>query len=97
MITGTQIRSARAALRWSIQELADRAGVGARTIKRFEAVDGMPASRSSTLLESKWLSNPPASNSSARRPIGQGFGLFCLAERPNETRSQSGLRPQIRP
>ncbi len=53
MITGTQIRSARAALRWSIQELADRSGVGARTIKRFEAFDGMPASRSSTLLELK--------------------------------------------
>jgi transcriptional regulator with XRE-family HTH domain len=53
MITGIQIRSARAALRWSIQELADRSGVGARTIKRFEAADGIPASRSSTLQELK--------------------------------------------
>jgi DNA-binding Xre family transcriptional regulator len=51
MITGTQIRSARAALRWSVQELADRAGISIQTIKRFEVVDGVPASRSSTLLD----------------------------------------------
>ena len=53
MITGAQIRSARAALRWSIAELADKSGVGVRTIKRFEAVDGIPASRTSTLIELK--------------------------------------------
>jgi transcriptional regulator with XRE-family HTH domain len=49
MITGTQIRSARAALRWTIEELAERSGLGVRTIKRFEAFDGLPASRTSTL------------------------------------------------
>jgi transcriptional regulator with XRE-family HTH domain len=53
MISGCQIRSARAALRWSTQELAEKSGVGARTIKRFEAFDGMPPSRSSTLMELK--------------------------------------------
>jgi transcriptional regulator with XRE-family HTH domain len=53
MITGAQIRSARAALRWSIAELADKSGVAVRTIKRFEAVDGIPASRTSTLIELK--------------------------------------------
>ncbi len=53
MITGTQIRSARAALRWSVQELADRAGVSIQTIKRFEVADGIPASRSATLLDIK--------------------------------------------
>jgi transcriptional regulator with XRE-family HTH domain len=50
MITGMQIRSARTALRWTTQDLADRSGVTARTIKRFEAVDDVPPSRSSTLL-----------------------------------------------
>jgi transcriptional regulator with XRE-family HTH domain len=53
MVTGSQIRSARAALRWSVEELANRSGVGARTIKRFETSDGIPASRSQTLLELK--------------------------------------------
>jgi len=50
MITGSQIRAARAMLRWSASELASRAGVGAQTIIRFEAVDTVPPSRSSTLL-----------------------------------------------
>ena len=53
MITGTQIRSARNALRWTSEQLAKRAGVTARTIKRFEAVDAVPPSRSSTLLDVK--------------------------------------------
>ncbi len=50
MITGLQIRSARAALRISAVELASRAGVGEQTIKRFESSDGVPPSRSATLL-----------------------------------------------
>jgi transcriptional regulator with XRE-family HTH domain len=53
MITGGQIRAARAVLRWSTQKLADKSGVGARTIKRFETFDGIPPSRSSNLLELK--------------------------------------------
>ena len=53
MITGIQIRSARNALRWTTEQLAKKAGVTARTIKRFEAVDDVPPSRSSTLLDVK--------------------------------------------
>ncbi len=51
MLNGCQIRAARALLRWSAQDLAKRAGVGIQTIKRFEAFDGLPPSRSSTLLD----------------------------------------------
>jgi len=51
MILGMQIRAARAALGWSIEETAERAGVSARTIKRFEAFEGVPPSRSSTLYD----------------------------------------------
>jgi transcriptional regulator with XRE-family HTH domain len=53
MISGMQIRSARAALRWTIEELAEKSGLGLRTIKRFEAVDGVPPSRTHTLIEIK--------------------------------------------
>ncbi len=53
MITGAQLRTARAALRWSVQDLADRSGVSIQTIKRFEASDGVPPSRYSTLLSLK--------------------------------------------
>jgi ribosome-binding protein aMBF1 (putative translation factor) len=53
MITGDQIRAARAALRWSVQELALKAGVSTQTIKRFEVVEGIPQSRTQTLLDVK--------------------------------------------
>ena len=53
MITGAQIRAARNALRWTTEKLAKTAGVTGRTIKRFEAVDDVPPSRSSTLLDVK--------------------------------------------
>jgi ribosome-binding protein aMBF1 (putative translation factor) len=53
MITGSQIRAARSALKWSIEDLSHRSEVGVRTIKRFEAVNGIPPSRSSTLNDVK--------------------------------------------
>ena len=51
LITGSQIRAARAALRWTTEELARNGGLASRTIKRFEQEDGVPSSRSSTLIE----------------------------------------------
>jgi transcriptional regulator with XRE-family HTH domain len=48
MITGWQIRAARAALDWSAQTLAERSGVGRRTIMRLEASDDLPSSRTTT-------------------------------------------------
>lgn len=36
MITSEQVRMARAALRWSVAELARRAGVASKTIIRYE-------------------------------------------------------------
>jgi hypothetical protein len=53
MITGVQIRSARAAVAWSIEQLAQKSGVSGRTIKRYEAFDGLPPSRTSSLMDIK--------------------------------------------
>lgn len=53
MLTGAQIRAARAALGWSTNVLAEKAGVASKTISRFEEVNGIPPSRSATLLEVK--------------------------------------------
>lgn len=44
MLSGAQIRMARGALRWSVQELAEASGVSASTIKRMELQDGPPVS-----------------------------------------------------
>lgn len=49
MITGAQIRAARALLRWSGEEISRRSGVSLPTIKRLEQYDGVPPSRSQTL------------------------------------------------
>ena len=43
MITGGQIRAARAFLRWSADELARRANVGSQTVRRAEREDGIPS------------------------------------------------------
>jgi ribosome-binding protein aMBF1 (putative translation factor) len=39
-LTGAQIRSARALLRWSAQDLARHSSLGVNTIRRAEAADG---------------------------------------------------------
>jgi transcriptional regulator with XRE-family HTH domain len=53
MITGVQIRAARAAVGWSIEQLAEMSGVSARTIKRYEALEGIPPSRTTSLIDVK--------------------------------------------
>ncbi len=53
MITGVQIRAARAAVGWSIEQLAKMSGVSGRTIKRYEALEGIPASRTTSLIDIK--------------------------------------------
>jgi hypothetical protein len=43
MISGAQVRAARAFLRWSAAELAKRAKLALSTVQLIEAVDGSPA------------------------------------------------------
>jgi transcriptional regulator with XRE-family HTH domain len=50
LITGLQIRMARAALRWSAQQLADKCGFSYATIQRAESVDDMPAMTAKNLV-----------------------------------------------
>ena len=38
-LTGAQVRMARAFLRWSVAELAEKANVGISTVQRIEAAD----------------------------------------------------------
>lgn len=45
MISGQQIRAARALLGLSAAELAKRSGVSHRTLQRFESQEGIPDSR----------------------------------------------------
>jgi transcriptional regulator with XRE-family HTH domain len=47
--TSEQLRAARSAIGWTVRELAKRSGVGEATIKRYEAVSGVPKSRKGNL------------------------------------------------
>ena len=51
MITGMQIRAARAALRWPLREMAEKSGVSRRTIQRLEFYNGVPPSHTSNLYD----------------------------------------------
>ena len=53
MISGAQIRAARALLGLSATDLAERAGVGWATVQRFESAEGLPQGRSGTLQRIK--------------------------------------------
>ena len=52
MITGMQVRAAKALLNWSGNELAAKAGVGLSTIRRIEACDGLLESASIKVIQS---------------------------------------------
>lgn len=49
MIASEQIRAARALLRLSVVDLSLRSGVGVATIKRLEAMDGLPSANIRTI------------------------------------------------
>lgn len=51
MITPHQIRMARAGLRWTIDDLSQKADVGSRTIKRLESADEIVSANLSTLTK----------------------------------------------
>ena len=53
LITSSQIRAARALIRWSSDDLSKRSGVGVATIKRIEVMPGVPSGQIRTLLAIK--------------------------------------------
>ena len=53
MISGAQIKAARGLLGLSSREFAEFANVSWATVKRFEECDGIPPSRSGTLVRVK--------------------------------------------
>lgn len=50
-LTGLQIRMARAALRWSLQDLADKAGIHWATVQRMESDDGIPGASAKSVAK----------------------------------------------
>jgi transcriptional regulator with XRE-family HTH domain len=53
MLTSDQIRAARALVRWSARELAEKADLSLPTIQRLEAAEGVPSTTVQTLMSIK--------------------------------------------
>ena len=53
MISGSQIRAARALLRWSGKQLASASGVSWPTIQRMEAAFGLPSGLAKNIMAIK--------------------------------------------
>lgn len=53
MFTSAQLRAARAMLKWSLDVLSEKSGLGTTTLKRLEGADGMPNGNLSTFNKLK--------------------------------------------
>jgi hypothetical protein len=53
MLTGTQVRSARHAIKWTVLELATAANISVSTVKRIEVADGLPSTSVQNLMSIK--------------------------------------------
>ena len=51
MISGLQIRAARAILSWTASEVAEKTGLRRETVQRLEKYDDIPPSRTQSLVE----------------------------------------------
>ena len=49
MIIGEQIRAARAMLKWTADDLAQKSEIGVSTIRRLEAMNGIPTGQARIL------------------------------------------------
>jgi hypothetical protein len=53
LLSSSQIRAARALLRWSANDLSQASGVGTATLQRMEVMEGVPSGQVRTLLAIK--------------------------------------------
>ena len=53
MLSSSQIKAARALLGWSGTDLADKSGVGKKTLRHYELQEGIPSANTSVLMSIK--------------------------------------------
>jgi len=53
VLSSSQIRAARALLGWSGSVLSEKSGVSLKTLRRYEAQEGVPAANTSVLMTIK--------------------------------------------
>ena len=96
MITGYQIRGARVMLRWSAEKTAERAGVTKKTIERLEQHEGIPPSRSQTLIALQKAFEAAGVEFVGTAEEGPGVRLWAPKARDGRP-SRSTALPRYRP
>ncbi|WP_093973625.1 helix-turn-helix domain-containing protein [Boseongicola aestuarii] len=82
MITGLQIRCARAAIKLSIESLAEMSGVSSRTIKRMEAYDGQPSSTRANISAVKTCLESAGIEFIGTPDDGPGVRIYTASPKP---------------
>src|SRR4051812_3293010 len=76
-ITGAQVRAGRAFLKWSVADLAERAGVGTSTVKAIEAAEDAPATIQDAL---QWRTDARALSIQAIAKALRAAGVTFLSD-----------------
>jgi transcriptional regulator with XRE-family HTH domain len=95
MITGSQIRAARALVKFTAQDLAEKAGVGLMTVRRSEASDNdTPNINKPNLVAIKNTLEASASRSSEAVPLSRHHITYRLLTGPSPSLTLSPPQPQ---
>ena len=85
MISGLQIRAARASLRWTLARLTKESGVSIQTLVRLEQSEGIPPSRSTTLMDIQRAFELAGIEFIGSPDDGPGIRLRSPTQTPSET------------
>jgi transcriptional regulator with XRE-family HTH domain len=78
VITGHQIRAARAFLNWSASETAKKVGLTRETVQRLERSNDIPASRTQSLIDLKKIFEKAGIEFIGRPDDGPGVRLWKI-------------------
>ena len=91
-LTGAQIRMARAFLRWTIADLAKRAGIGEATVKVLEAVDVVPIAAGGI---AQTLAGREALRAESLRRVRKALTKAGVTFLPDDGKAGAGIRGRI--
>ncbi len=90
MITGAQLRAARALLKWSAKETAERSGVALTTVQRLEQQDGPASGRAQTHFDLQRTLESAGIEFIGSPDDRPGVRLAAPATKPSAARADAG-------
>jgi transcriptional regulator with XRE-family HTH domain len=93
-LTGAQVRMARAFLRWTIADLAERASVGLSTVQAIEAADGVPAVKTGGIKEA--LEHRKAERATSLEKVRKALVAAGITFLPDDGKAGLGVRGRVK-